>query len=201
MLYTLYQNRRRYKPMIIGYVVICLALFSGISVQAAYARAHMEKKMKIVLSQNSQTVENLDQPRKISGSKTLFADHLDFPVDNGFRHRTLGQLGFNSNFYADVEVHFEVLEDAVYVFNIFSDDGFRLMVDGKLVAEFVHGRPMSESDGSVKLKAGKHQMKIIYFQGYGQMGLKGFYSKDGSADGKKYFIGQDSPSVKFVPFA
>tara|TARA_Y100000588_G_scaffold68959_1_gene70438 strand:+ start:3015 stop:6038 length:3024 start_codon:yes stop_codon:yes gene_type:complete len=54
-----------------------------------------------------------------------------------------------------------------YVFEIASDDGGRLMVDGKIVVEHdgLHGAQLKK--GSVKLEAGKHDIRVEYFA-YGQ---------------------------------
>ena len=54
-----------------------------------------------------------------------------------------------------------------YVFEIASDDGGRLMIDGKIVVEHdgLHGAQLTK--GSVKLEAGKHAIRVEYFA-YGQ---------------------------------
>ena len=66
----------------------------------------------------------------------------------------------------------EVDEDGIYRFYLESDDGSRLYIQNQPVVDndFTHG--MTEKTGDIALAAGKHLMKIIYFQGYGGKGLK-----------------------------
>ena len=60
---------------------------------------------------------------------------------------------------------FETKKAGTYKFKLSSDDGSSLWIDGKQVIDNdgVHG--VSEVEGEVELTAGRHAMKVWYFQG------------------------------------
>jgi len=66
----------------------------------------------------------------------------------------------------------KVTTNNVYVITISSDDGSRLFIDGKLVADNdgLHG--MLEKKGEVPLAAGMHKIKVQYFEKSGDNDLK-----------------------------
>ncbi len=60
-------------------------------------------------------------------------------------------------------------KDGDYTFSIAGDDGVRLLIDGKKVAEHDGIHPTGEiKEGKVKLKAGEHDLRLEYFQGGGE---------------------------------
>ncbi len=65
--------------------------------------------------------------------------------------------------------------DGEYVFNLDADDGAKLILEGKIVAEVKGLGPMGEknrmSQGKVVLKAGANPIRVEYFQGKGQQGI------------------------------
>jgi hypothetical protein len=73
----------------------------------------------------------------------------------------------------------EVPEDGVYGFYLTSDDGSRLVVDGKQVVDNdgVHGA--RERSGYVALAAGLHPIELLFFQGRGGVGLELAYDGPG----------------------
>lgn len=60
---------------------------------------------------------------------------------------------------------FRILDAGEYTFRISSDDGTKLIIDGKQVIENDGQHPPKEATGKVKLEAGDHQMVLEYFQG------------------------------------
>lgn len=60
---------------------------------------------------------------------------------------------------------FRIAEAGEYTFRISSDDGTKLIIDGKQVIGNDGQHPPKEARGSVKLGAGDHQMVLEYFQG------------------------------------
>jgi len=59
--------------------------------------------------------------------------------------------------------------DADYTFQLAGDDGVRLLIDGKKVAEHDGIHPSGEiKEGKVKLKKGEHDFRLEYFQGAGE---------------------------------
>lgn len=70
-------------------------------------------------------------------------------------------------------------ERGVYRFYTFSDDGSRLLIDGKEIVDNDGSRSSQRKEGKVALEAGFHELKVLYFEDYmGQMLEVGFSSKD-----------------------
>lgn len=59
-----------------------------------------------------------------------------------------------------------------YEFFTKSDDGSRLFIDGKQVVENGGIHPEQERNGKLKLSAGEHSLRVIYFDGGGNTALK-----------------------------
>ncbi len=59
-----------------------------------------------------------------------------------------------------------------YKFCIESDDGSRLILDGKQVIENGGSHPMQKKECVIELAPGQHELKLDYFQGNGEMGCK-----------------------------
>jgi len=55
----------------------------------------------------------------------------------------------------------------VYTFNVNSDDGFELAVDGKVVMEANYGKGTNDVLGHAELTAGKHDIRVLYWEGGG----------------------------------
>ena len=60
---------------------------------------------------------------------------------------------------------FRIAEAGDYTFRISSDDGSKVLIDGKQVIGNDGQHPPQEARGTVKLGAGDHQMVLEYFQG------------------------------------
>jgi hypothetical protein len=56
-------------------------------------------------------------------------------------------------------------EAGEYGFRISSDDGAKLVIDGKLIIDNDGQHPPKEASGKVQLGAGDHDMVLEYFQG------------------------------------
>lgn len=68
-------------------------------------------------------------------------------------------------------------KDSEYTFAIAGDDGVRLLIDGKKVAEHDGIHPASDiKEGKVKLTAGEHDFRLEYFQGTGEAELYAAWS-------------------------
>ena len=65
-----------------------------------------------------------------------------------------------------------------YTFSLFSNDGSKLFIDGKLIVDKdgLHG--FEGGSGKIKLAEGKHEIRIEYFQAGGGRGLELFYESD-----------------------
>lgn len=60
---------------------------------------------------------------------------------------------------------FRIVDAGEYGFRISSDDGTKLIIDGKQVIDNDGQHPPKEARGKVQLSAGDHQMVLEYFQG------------------------------------
>lgn len=71
-------------------------------------------------------------------------------------------------------------KDGDYTFHLTSDDGARILVDGKKVVEYDGIHPAGDvKEGKVKLKAGEHTFRLEYFQGAGEIELFAAWSGPG----------------------
>ena len=60
---------------------------------------------------------------------------------------------------------FRIASAGEYTFRVSSDDGSKLVIDGKQVIDNDGQHPPKEASGKVQLSAGDHQMVLEYFQG------------------------------------
>jgi PA14 domain len=94
----------------------------------------------------------------------LYTDVLDIP-DHDFQGGFPGVTDHDEWFAIRYEGVFRVRLAGDYAFRVESDDGSRVLIDGKQVVENdgIHG--VRSADGHVMLDAGKHQVRLEYFQG------------------------------------
>jgi cytochrome c len=77
----------------------------------------------------------------------------------------------NNNFAIHVSGFINIEKSTNVVFRLVSDDGSRLVINGKQVIDNGGNHALDPKDGEMQLKAGKHPFKIEYFQGGGGKGL------------------------------
>ena len=123
---------------------------------------------------------NFDQLRPIS---TFITANLDVPT----RSYAIGfsmpdRQSITENFAIRFRAELKINTPAVYTFELSSDDGSQLYINGKLVVDNdgIHGT-VSEQ-GSIKLERGFHPVEIRYFQGprY-RIALQWFYQPPNSS--------------------
>lgn len=75
--------------------------------------------------------------------------------------------GLEANFGMQYRGYIAIPKDNNYVFRLRSDDGSRLLVDGKEVINYdgLHGA--DKKDGEIALRQGLHSIQLDYFQGAG----------------------------------
>lgn len=175
-----------------------LLLFAlGLWVWMGYSIAsHSAKKIiKATIIQSAKPIRHLDDtiyPRK---KEVLWIDKLYFPNANELKHPTYGYLGYRKDFIIYFDADFKLQEPQQIKFTIYSDDGFRLKVDKKDIMEYIKDRPFGKSEAVVTLAPGLHHLRIKYFQGFGQLGIVGYYQLK---DGRKHLIGVNSSILKFI---
>ena len=175
-----------------------LLLFAiGLWVWMGYSIAsHSTKKIiKATIVQSAKPIRYLDDkiyPRK---KEILWIDRLYFPNANELKHPTYGYLGYRRDFVIYFDADFVVKQAQKVKFVIYSDDGFRLKIDGKTIMQYLKDRPFGKSEATIYLAKGKHHLHIKYFQGFGQLGIVGYYQVQ---NGKKHLIGSSSATLEFV---
>jgi mono/diheme cytochrome c family protein len=73
----------------------------------------------------------------------------------------------DSNYALKFEGFFKAERDANYTFTLTSDDGSRLLIDGKQVVNNDGTHPPQTVRGSTRLTKGVHQVTVLFFQGGG----------------------------------
>ena len=177
------------------YVLLAFAL--GVWIWIAYSiKTHSaDHIIKATIIQSKTPLRTIDSKVVPVKKETLWIDKLYFPVGNELRHPTYGYLGYKKNFVIYFDSVLDSLEDQEVTFAVYSDDGFRFWVDGKMVGEYPKDRPFRRSIVRVFLPKGEHRVRIKYFQGYGQLGIKVLFKTDKNSF--KLF-GTDLNTLKFV---
>lgn len=62
-------------------------------------------------------------------------------------------------------------EDGTYTLSLYSDDGFKLTIDGSILASATGPRSFTNSNANKYLTKGKHALKVEYFNAAGNKGL------------------------------
>ncbi len=112
-----------------------------------------------------------DFPPIPAGRKPTFVrvdKAVDFDDAAGDFHGTR----LSNNFYARWTGILRVEKAGAHAFFASSDDGSRVLVDGKVVVNNGGVHAMSEKSGSAELAAGDHEIRIEFFQGGGEAGVK-----------------------------
>ena len=106
----------------------------------------------------------------------------------------LSKLDEESNFGASFTGIITVEADGQHTFFLNSDDGSRLLVDGKMVVEYdgQHG-PAKEQKGDIELAAGRHLLRVDFFQGTGGKALRLAYA---GPDQQRRQLSNDKNEIK-----
>ncbi|WP_221390331.1 alkaline phosphatase family protein [Dyadobacter sp. NIV53] len=99
----------------------------------------------------------------------------------------------NSSFALKFEGFIQIDKAGKYTFSTQSDDGSKLFVDGKEVVDNDGNHGVLEETGSIELTAGKHPIRVEYYNNDGGFWLDAFYKAPGMA---KQLIPADKLFVK-----
>jgi len=158
--------------------------------------SHSSKHIiKATIIQSKTPVKTIDDKIIPVKSEVLWIDKLYFPLGNELYYPTYGYLGYKRNFIIYFDSYIESLKEQNVTFVVYSDDGFRLSIDGSVIGEYPKDRPYRRSVVVTTLSKGKHHIRIKYFQGYGQLGIKVQFKTDKNP--LKLF-GTDLDSLKFI---
>ena len=175
-----------------GLLLFALALWGWIGYSIFSHTAH--KTIQTTIIQSRTPLRHLDDPIHPIRKEILWIDTLYFPKGNSLYNPIYGNLGYSHDFVILFDMDIMVQKDIPTTFIIYSDDGFRLAIDGKKIMEFTKDRPFSKSETTLTLKAGKHHIHIKYFQGYGQLGIVGYYKVAHTTK----LLGQNSHDISFM---
>lgn len=181
-------SKKEYLLLSIIGVIACFIVLKTISFSS-------KGTIKTVLIKQNGAILTLDTSRVKQNEEQFWINRIDFPQNVVLKHPQYGNLGYKENFFLDLSASLKVLQEGVYILAITSDDGFRLMIDEKTVCEFPQNRAMAATTCRVQLTKGEHLFKMSYFQGYGPMGLKAEYQKEGNPG--TYLMGEDSKFFQF----
>ena len=126
---------------------------------------------------------------------TFVTANLDVPVRNytqGFPTPKMQSVieNFAIRFRAELEINMP----GVYVFELYSDDGSQLYIDGSLVVDNDGIHPAMSRRGRIRLGTGIHAVEVHYFQGPRQaIALQWFYQPP---NGSRQIV---SPDVIYHP--
>ena len=177
----------------IGLLAFAIALWVWMGYSIA---SHSAKKIiKTTIIQSSRPITYLDAKIYPKKKEVIWIDKLYFPKSNELRHPTYGYLGYRRDFVIYFDTDFKLKKPQRVKFTIYSDDGFCLKIDGKTIMQYIKDRPFSKSEAVVRLAAGRHHLHIKYFQGFGQLGIVGYYQLE---DGKRHFIGKSAGGIEFI---
>lgn len=151
--------------------------------------------LELVISKNRVGINSINQQRDITNTQKVMVDILNIAEQNRFKHPKLGELGYGNDFFVDVETTFTVKKAGSYHFLVGSDDGFKLLIDGKPLCQFPGSRPLAVQTCAIDLTEGEHVFKLAYYQGFGNAGLKVEYRLAGN--NSRYWIGQNSSFLRF----
>jgi len=164
---------------------------------------HTPKKIvKATIIQSSKPIRQLDDPVRVRKKEILWFDKIYFPRGNELKNPVYGYLGYTHDFLILFDTDMVLDSDKYVRFVVYSDDGFRLSLDGKTLMEYPGDRPYSKSETIVPVTKGRHHLRIKYFQGYGQLGISALYgvgdTKEEAIAAKLHFIGIDNDGVRFI---
>ena len=182
---------RRAEWIFVGIVVLI-----GVSILAKTIRlSWYDGNVMVAIVKQKGGIPQLDIPRHVESTKMIPVRTIDFVQGRMLENSQYGKLGYTTNFFLDIKTDMHVKKPARYRFDIWSDDGFRLKIDGKTVCEHPGDRPYERTSCSTSLSKGPHRFALSYFQGGGPMGLKATYGE--ASQKKRYLVGEDSESIAF----
>jgi hypothetical protein len=129
-------------------------------------------------------------PNVTLSGKPAYVGRLLEP-DRNFDHTGPGHGIPNDHFSARYETCLVLGKAATVVFTVGSDDGGALYVDDKKVVDVWGDHPYAKGSGSAALEAGKHTLRLDYFQGGGDARI--------SIDGRVGPTGPDITSMLRLP--
>lgn len=187
MIMKLQFNKNNLLSFVLGAVIVLIV--------ARITPVSVDPVIEIVISKNKEPITDVYQTRNIEFHKKVMVDRVDLLHRNRLSHRKLGNIGYDSHFFADIEATFTVKDAGRYRFSIGSDDGFTASVNDSRLCDHPAPRPYQVQNCMVELTEGEHNFSLSYFDATGNSGLTVKYTKVGESEG--YFFGEDSRYMTF----
>ena len=146
--------------------------------------------LQLELERNALPIQHLDQERVVIARSRIAVDVLDLAAGGRLRHRRLGVLGYGENFFLDLRTTLVLDSARVLHFEVESDDGFALEIEGRRICAFTGQRGLVAQRCRAFLEAGEHLLHLSYFQAGGPAGLR---VRHAASDGGPWaLLGEDT---------
>lgn len=179
------------KPLFLLIASIFSFCFLVIKIQPVSVDANI----RITIQEQQGNILSISDARRPLRTFTYKIDSIDFPQSETLTHKKLGPLAVRKNFFMEAVTEVTVAKEGLYEFEIWSDDGFRLSLNGFLIAEHKNDRAYRPTTAEFFMPRGKHQLKLEYFQGVAKLGLVASYRYLESK--RKHKIGEHSEYLLF----
>lgn len=176
-------------------VLLLVVLFIGLLLVLKTVKFPTYGTVNVAIMQQKGAIKTVDTQQKLSSTKHISVDSLNFLESRILEHPNLGKLGYTSNIFLKATTEMHVETSGEYTFFVTSDDGFRLKIDGVAVCEHPGDRPMRTTVCKKILNKKSHRFELLYFQGGGPMGLHVRYKFQGESS--SHFIGEASKNMSF----
>jgi hypothetical protein len=176
-------------------ILLSIVIFIALLLVAKTFKLPTTGTVDVSIMQQKGAIATVDTVKKLSSTKHILVDSINFLQSRTLQHPNLGKLGYSRNIFLNAKTQMSVLKPGEYIFLVSSDDGFRLKIDNKTVCEHPGDRPMKTTVCRVNLSKSDHFFNLMYFQGGGPMGLKVRYRLKG--DSSLYYVGANSKYIKF----
>lgn len=155
--------------------------------------------LPLVYTLNGEPIRDLDQPRRPLRQFTVWVDVLDLHRDGRLQHPRLGDLGRGEQVYIDLDVTIEVEQTASYRFEVGSDDGFALAIDGQRLCAYTGDRAFTPQTCTTLLLQGQHRLQLSYFQAGGPAGLQVRFAR--AEETQWHWLGSSAAGLRILPGA
>lgn len=119
---------------------------------------------------------------KIPGNKKPFYVRVDKQINFSKTSGEFQGTKLRQNFTARWRGELLVEKSGDYSFATESDDGSRILIDGKVVVDNWGDHPWTKKAGSTHLSFGTHSIEIQYDQGGGESGIVAFWTPPGGKE-------------------
>ena len=185
------------RPQRQDWVLSILWLGVALAVWLKVRPVQVDAVLSLVYTLNGDPIRDLDQPRRPLRQLTQWVDVLDLHQDGRLQHPVLGDLGRGDNVYIDLDVTFDIARTATYRFDVGSDDGFALNIDGQRLCAYTTDRAYTRQTCTILLLQGQHRLQLSYFQAGGPAGLQVRFAREDESEW--HWLGASAAGLAILP--